>query len=347
MKATASNQSIAWFYQRYKEPSLELSPSFQRNPVWIQTQKEYLIETILLELPVPEIYMVNRISPTGESTYIIVDGQQRLRTIMEFIAEELIIKETLESHPHVKRFSDLTESEKLKFWRYPIVVRDLEDSTDDEIRNLFQRLNKYSVTLNDQELRNAKFKGCFLKAIQQLADNDFWTISGIFSANEFRRMIDLEFISILVTTMIGGIYNRKERIDEFYVMYEKEFEESKYHTDRFNRNIETIDDLFSNIKVTRWRNKAEFYTLFLVVDDLQLASADPELLTKAKKLINQFEMLVQETKNNSENPENRLFIDYLDAATSGTNDKEKRIRRHQILKLFLLDNLTNHDLQNG
>ena len=68
MKAIASNQTITWFYQRFKENALELSPDFQRNPVWQQPHKDYLIETILLQLPVPEIYMVNRIKPTGEST---------------------------------------------------------------------------------------------------------------------------------------------------------------------------------------------------------------------------------------------------------------------------------------
>jgi hypothetical protein len=338
MKATASNQSITWFLQRYKENSLELSADFQRNPVWLQPQKVYFIETILLDLPVPEVYMVNRIKPTGESTFIIVDGQQRLRTIIEFVTEEFIIKEPFESHPHVKRFSNLTEPEKQRFWRYPIVVRDLEDSTDDDIRDLFQRINKYSVVLNEQELRNAKFKGLFLKTIQQLSDNDYWTSSGIFSANDFRRMIDLEFISILLTTMIGGIYNRKERIDEFYVMYENEFEEANYYIDRFTRIIETIDDLVSNIKLSRWRNKAEFYTLFLVADDLQFTKANPELLVKIQEFINLFERLVQDAKNNREEA-NRDFVDYLDAATYGTNDKEKRIRRHQILKQFLHGNL--------
>ena len=85
MKAMATNQTIQWFYQRFREESLILSPEFQRNPVWQQPQKEYLIETILLDLPMPEIYVVNRISPEGESHYIVVDGQQRLRTIIEFI----------------------------------------------------------------------------------------------------------------------------------------------------------------------------------------------------------------------------------------------------------------------
>ncbi len=338
MKATASNQSISWFFQRFREDALELSPEFQRNPVWLQPQKEYLIETILLELPIPEIYMINRIDPSGESKFIIVDGQQRLRSIIEFITDELLIKDGFQSHPHVKKFSNLTDQEKQRFWRYPLVVRDLEDSTDDEIRNLFQRLNKYSVALNEQELRNAKFKGHFIKTIQKLSDNDFWTSSGIFSATDFRRMTDLEYISILITTMMGGIYNRKERIDEFYVMYEDEFEEENFYVDRFNKNTETIDDLLPAIKTTRWRNKAEFYTLFLVVDDMQITKLATDKLAAITSLLDTFEKNVQEAKNDPENAE-RTFLDYLDAATYGTNDKEKRFRRHQILKHFLTSNL--------
>jgi len=334
MKATASNQSITWFLQQYKKDALELSADFQRNPVWLQPQKEYLIETILLDLPVPEVYMINRIQADGESTFIIVDGQQRLRTIIEFATDELTIKEAFASHPYVKKFSNLTEAEKQRFWRYPIVVRDLEDSTDDEIRNLFQRINKYSVVLNEQELRNAKFKGHFLQTIQGLSENDFWTTSGIFSANDFRRMIDLEFIGVLLTTMIGGIYNRKERVDEFYVMYENEFEEANFYKDKFNRNIETIDDLVPNLKLTRWRNKAEFYTLFLVADDLHFSNATPEMLVRIQEKLTTFADYVQDAKSNPENAE-RIFLDYLDAATYGTNDKEKRIRRDQLLKKYL------------
>ena len=123
MKAIASNQTITWFNQRFKEDSLELSPDFQRYPVWLQPQKEYLIETILLELPMPEIYMMNRITPSGESKYVVVDGQQRLRTILEFISGELGLKHALEQFKHVKTFMDLTDKEKQKcnYIRVPLV----------------------------------------------------------------------------------------------------------------------------------------------------------------------------------------------------------------------------------
>lgn len=334
MKAMASNQNISWFYQRFKEDSLELSPEFQRNPVWQQPQKDYLIETILLGLPIPEIYYVTRINPKGESIYVVVDGQQRLRTVIEFVNNEHIIKSPVRNFADVRKFNDLSDTEKQRIWRYPIVVRDLEDSSDDDVRDLFQRLNKYSFVLNDQELRNARFKGEFLKLIEKLGEKEFWTGSGIFSANDIRRMLDLEYISILLTSLIGGIYNRKERINEFYVQYEDEFDEANYYSSYFTDMLETIDSIFPNIRRTKWKNKVNFYSLFLCIDTLKIKKDDQETLTKLKSALGEFESQLEIAKNTPEESEPR-FLGYLDAATFGTNDKEKRIRRHKILSEYL------------
>ena len=331
MKSIASNQSISWFYQRHKEQVLELSPDFQRNPVWLQPQQEYLIETILLSLPMPEIYMVNRIKPSGESTFVIVDGQQRLRTILEFIEDKFELKKNIDGYRGVRKFSDMTDEQKVPFWRYSIVVRDLEDSEDIEIRDLFQRLNKFSFVLTGQELRNARFKGKFLQTVKNINEHDFWVTSGLFSANDIRRMLDLEYISILLVTLIGGIFNRKERLDEFYGMYEDEFEDYVYYQNQFERIIGTIEDILPDIKKTKWKNKAYFFALFLCIDDLGITKEDannifPELTS--------FEKQVQAAKTDPDSAEEE-FAQYLDAATYGTNDKEKRIRRFKILRDYL------------
>lgn len=339
MKATATNQSISWFFQRYKEGALEISPDFQRNPVWLQPQKDYLIETILLELPIPEIYIVNRLKSDGTSTYVIVDGQQRLRTILEFSTGELLLKQAPSGFTNVFSFSDLLEEQKLKFWRYPIVVRDLEDSSDTDIRDLFERLNKHAVILNEQELRNARFKGEFIKTVEKLGELSFWTTTGIFSANDIRRMLDLEFISILLTTLIGGIYNRKERIDEFYANYEEEFEEASYYIDKFQNILETIEAILPDIKKTRWRNKADFYTLFLSIEALSINFNEAEKIRKLSEALSIFETVIDEAKNDPESVE-MLFKDYAEAATYATNDKEKRFRRFKILSEFLKMELT-------
>lgn len=338
MKAIASNQTITWFHQRFKENSLELSPDFQRNPVWQQPQKDYLIETILLQLPVPEIYMVNRITPTGESTYVIVDGQQRLRTILEFVNLELELRQTPLNHPTIRKFSDLSDEEKQKFWRYPVVVRDLEDSSDEEVRNLFQRLNKYAFVLNEQELRNARFKGDFLKTVERLGEHPFWGISGLFSANDIRRMLDLEYIGILLSTLIGGIYHRKDRLDEFYVMYEPGFDEANHYIERFESTLEVIEAIFPNIRKLRWGNKSDFFTLFLCLDQMKPDVSDTGKIEKLRTVLLAFVVIVEQAKNEPDQVEQK-FKDYVDASAYATNDKDRRLKRFKILTEFLVENI--------
>lgn len=336
MKAMATNQTISWFYQRFKEGSLELSASFQRNPVWLQRQKDYLIETILLELPVPEIYVINRVNPAGETKWIVVDGQQRLRTVLEFVQGELTISISEDAYKHIKTFSNLSDEGKTQFWRFPMVVRDLEDSTNLNVRDLFERLNKWSTNLNDQELRNARFSGQFLEAVQEIGNSEFWTGSGIFSLNDIRRMIDLEFIGVLLSTMIGGIYNRKDRLDEFYTNYDKEFEDRTSYVNRFERNLSFLETVLPKIKSTRWKNKADFYTLFLFADSSAAQFSDASGQNKLSEGLSKFEENLSRAKEDPDKTE-KDYTDYLDASSYGSNDKEKRVRRSRILKQVLLN----------
>src|SRR4051794_29530468 len=84
----STEQIISWFRDRYREGTLEIKPPFQRKPVWVARQKSYLIESILLGLPVPEVYIQQIVDDEGTTTYAIVDGQQRIRTVLQFIGVE-------------------------------------------------------------------------------------------------------------------------------------------------------------------------------------------------------------------------------------------------------------------
>ena len=83
MKYDASQQTLGWFKERYLEGNLEIRPPYQRRPVWSVRQKSNLIESILLKLPVPEIYIHTETSADGKTTYAVVDGQQRVRSILQ------------------------------------------------------------------------------------------------------------------------------------------------------------------------------------------------------------------------------------------------------------------------
>src|SRR5688572_27252954 len=82
---STTQQTVQWFKQRADHGELEISPPFQRNPVWVHPQKSYLIDTILRGYPIPEIYLRESISEDGKSLHTLVDGQQRIRACLEFL----------------------------------------------------------------------------------------------------------------------------------------------------------------------------------------------------------------------------------------------------------------------
>src|ERR1700730_6749101 len=88
MKHASRAQSISWFQENYKAERLELRPPFQRKPVWTDKQRCALIESVLLEIPIPEVYVQVTQDEDGVEQFGVVDGQQRLRTILQFIGIE-------------------------------------------------------------------------------------------------------------------------------------------------------------------------------------------------------------------------------------------------------------------
>lgn len=94
-------------------------------------------------------------------------------------------------------------------------------------------MNQHTVTLNAQELRNARFKGVFIQTVTQLADQEFWAESGIVKANEIRRMLDIEFVAELLIGIMHGPQNKKTTLDGFFELYEDAVPEKQKWLKRF------------------------------------------------------------------------------------------------------------------
>ena len=88
MKHASAPQAISWFREHYIGGRLTLRPPFQRKPVWTDKQRCSLVESILLDIPIPEVYVQVTQDDEGSATYGVVDGQQRLRTILQFVGLE-------------------------------------------------------------------------------------------------------------------------------------------------------------------------------------------------------------------------------------------------------------------
>jgi hypothetical protein len=257
-----THRTVSWLKKAIDDDALEVRPPYQRNPVWLDPQKSSLIDTILRGYPIPELYMQDVIDGAGDERHYVVDGQQRIRACVEFVDGEFEIDPKESQNFGEMTFDDLSEEDKKTVWGYSFVVRLLPDVPDDELREVFKRLNRYNMALNKQELRHATYWGEFISTMEKLAQNEFWVTSGIFSSNDFRRMLDVEFISELAVAVLHGPQNKKASLDLWYGTYEKEFEDRGRTEQIYERVLGELDELLPDIKRTRWRRSSDFYTLF-------------------------------------------------------------------------------------
>lgn len=290
-----THRTIAWLKKSHDDGALEMKPPFQRNPVWSEVQKAYLIDTILHGYPIPELYMQEDVDENGNERHIVVDGQQRTRACLEFIEGAYSLDAEQSPTWADMNFEDLTAVQKKQVYGYEFVVRKLPKVDDDQLREIFRRLNKNVVALNEQELRHATYGGEFIKLVERLADLEYWEGTGLFTPNAVRRMLDVEFVSELVVAVLHGAQNKKLALNRWYAAYEKQFEESPEVEALFGSVLGELRRVLPNIRETRWRKRSDFYTLFCVFaanhKHLPLAK---QMRTKASKALIGFGQSVDE-----------------------------------------------------
>jgi len=337
----ASHQKISWFFQRHQEGSLELAPPFQRKPVWSLNNKSYLVDTIIKGLPIPEIYMQIKTDETGETKYIIVDGQQRLRAILEYLSGEYELLESDNPEYGGKEFQDLPSGIKQEIWNYDFVVRELSTSSDEDIRHIFQRLNKNVVPLNRQELRNATYMGEFMQLMLRLAEEDsFWSDNKIVSPNDIKRMINSEFVSEMFIGMMHGVQQKnQDLLDKFYKMYDEDFQDKEDWKKKFTKIQLIINDIFEeDLRPVRWHNKNDFYSLFLAINGLLEEYLIPsEKYSEIKKALEEFIVDVYRDVGSYEFPTSKEYYENVIEHSTNKENRQKRINAlRQVLIPFLI-----------
>ena len=257
--------------------TLNIQPDYQRKFVWPEKAQISLIETILLGFPVPEVYLAYSTNAEGEENVDVVDGQQRITSIIKFYSDNLILDEDSLEHDLIKeeygnkKFSDLSETQRVAFWKYRLPVRRLSNIDDDVIREVFARVNRVNMTLDPQELRNALYPGEFLDFLKDCANLSFNETTGLFSGARRKRGGDIEFFAEAFLTCIFGISNKKSSLEDNYEEVSSNF--FKYE-DRSKRFLNLLDYIEKGLtwRRTRWSNIVDMYTLINVLWDMELDS---------------------------------------------------------------------------
>lgn len=169
--------SIADLASRIDRGTLILQPEFQRDYVWSSAKAGQLIESVLLRIPLPIVYL----SETEDSDWEVVDGQQRLTSLFSFVRGQfpdgtvfrlgrLHVRDDLKG----KAFKDLPRGDQNALMNYTLRAIILNKESHPDVKfEVFERLNCGSVQLKDAELRNCMYRGPYNDMLASLASNDF------------------------------------------------------------------------------------------------------------------------------------------------------------------------------
>lgn len=261
--------SINDFVEWERQGQLTLNPAFQRRSVWSDKAKSYLMDTIVRGKPIPKFFIRQMLNVTTKTSIReVVDGQQRLRTILSFIKDGFVITKAHNPEFGGLRFSQLPEEMQGQILGYEIAVDLLINLPNPEVLDIFSRLNSYAVILNEQEKLNAQYFGTF----KILADNvgrkytDFWISNKILTEKEILRMGEVNLVADLLIAMIEGI-KAKKRIKAAYKAYEGSFApDPELLEARFDQTMGVIGMLFpAGLSGSEFSRPFLFYSLFTAV----------------------------------------------------------------------------------
>ena len=284
LKVTPTQFSVTDFIDWQREGALDLSPVFQRRSVWKPGAKSYFIDTLARGLPVPLIFLRERVALANQDIkQEVVDGQQRLRTVFAFVDETLLPDFNQQRdrftvgrrhNPDLggKPFRELDRRDKDRILGYRFSVQILPRSVEDrDVLAIFARLNSTGTKLNSQELRNAAYFGAFKTLMYDLAYEQLerWRDWEIFSEDQIARMIEVELVSDLTFNMIHGLSGKlQSAIDREYDHHDTQFQAGREVARRFRGVMDAIEDVYgSSFGNSSFRRVMHFFRLFAYLYD--------------------------------------------------------------------------------
>jgi hypothetical protein len=172
--------TIRQLIDMFEKKELDISPEYQRQFVWDAARQSQLVESAFLGIPIPSLYMATN----ADSTWEVVDGVQRLCTLINYCADQHVRDRIGRDVPlralgleklstlNDLTFDELPKSVQLMFVTRPLRVTVLNDKSDRHVRfDLFERLNTGGVALTQQEIRNCIYQGPFNDLLKKLGDS--------------------------------------------------------------------------------------------------------------------------------------------------------------------------------
>ncbi|MGC8384045.1 DUF262 domain-containing protein [Pseudomonas aeruginosa] len=215
-------------------------PDYQRELVWSEEQQGRFIESILLNLPIPYLYVADVHSGENEGRLEIVDGSQRIRTLVRFLSNEFKLDD-LKMLPMLNGFyfKDFPVSRQLRFRRKTMRMIELMEVDEEARRQLFDRLNTGGTKLKDMEQRFGSQDGPFTDFIREVAaDPRFRHLCPISEVRINHR--DYEEMVLRFYAYLHRYRDFNKRVDEFLDEYLEHMNESGFDRDGLRETFENM-----------------------------------------------------------------------------------------------------------
>jgi hypothetical protein len=243
---TPTTYTIAEYCDMLTRNEVIVNRDYQRSDkVWPPAAQSFLIETILLGYPVPKLSL-HQITDlkTRKTVREIVDGQQRTKAIRAFYDGKLRLSRTLALQEAAgKTYDELVPELQSAFVAYAVSVDLFTGASPDQIREVFRRINSYTVPLNPEEQRHAVYQGemkWFVYRVSRDYDEVFLRL-GTFSQSQLVRMADAKLISEIIHALLYGMTTtNKRQLDALYRDQEDVVPSSNAIASRFDNAMRTV-----------------------------------------------------------------------------------------------------------
>jgi hypothetical protein len=350
-------KSVQEFVDLYRQKRLNLAPAFQRQSVWSTRDRRLLVNSVFDSIPLPSIYLYMQVGKGGQPMFDVIDGKQRLETLLFFIGIGPLAKQ---DDLWVRRsFSD---NEPLEWWLW----KHLDDEQRNsfltarlptievkgdlgEIIELFVRINATGKRLTAQEQRHARFyTSAVLRAAQRLADEQagFLVGSGVVSQGQLQRMKHVELLTELLLAVRAGMpLNKKSKIDEVIRGDGLTPGELTDAAAAVRRALKVVGAILPHLKTTRFSQVTDFYSLALLVaryhdEGKAMTSAHSPRNRLAGGLLTDFGRGVDEvnelvSRGAGVKQYQEPFRQYLMTVKEGTDTRKQRELRENLLRTVL------------
>ena len=315
---------------------------YQRSDrVWPSAARSFLIESLLLGFPMPKVYLHAKTDlKTRQTVKEIIDGQQRSRAIHDYFHDRFPLSQRLETEEvRGRRYSELEPEWQSRFLTYPISLDLFVSATAQEVQEIFRRLNSYTIPLNPEELRHARFQGEFKWAIYGLSRR-YWTVflnNAIFTEKGLVRMQDTKLLTEVSHAVQNGIATtNKTTLDAMYRKYDDDVEGTKRIYDRLSRTLDQLAS-FDFLKELDLARPHIVYSLMVTLANNhepipgleRPALVDlSDVVEVERRLAELGEAMVLDEEGLKESPWRRFVV----SSSSRTNVREQREARVQAIQ---------------